>query len=302
MNKVLLTGASGFIGKYLLEQLVSDGYKVVSFANKHVRDGFVNCDLQDAEITSRLVLETNPDIIVHAAALSSVTKGSTIDYYNLNVLASENLFKAVEKLHGRKRIVFLSTAGVYGNQEVECLTEDLNPKPVSHYGLSKFVCERLLYNMANAHDITILRPFNVIGYGQADSFVVPKLIKHFAVKADSITLGNVHTRRDYISVELCARLISKIIPQQKSFGEVVNLCSGYATSVTDIINILSRLTGHKIKILSSAEFIRSNEIFTLIGSADKLNSMVSSNVTADSLDSSLHTMLQAHLGKITNPN
>lgn len=302
MKKVLLTGASGFIGTHLLKQLLQDGYDVICVSNQQIREGFVNCDLQDADQTSALFRDTNPDIIIHAAALSSVTKGSTIDYYNLNVVASENVFNSIEKLKLRKRIILLSTAGVYGNQDTACLTEDLQPKPVSHYGLSKFVCERLLFNIAHSHDVTILRPFNIIGTGQADSFIVPKLVKHFAFKSKNISLGNIQPQRDYISVDLCSKLISLIVSQPKSFGEVVNICSGNATSVKDLIDTLKRLTGHNISIETSSEFIRKNEILTLIGSVKKLNSMIPFDVTTESLEASLRSMLHAEIEMLAKSN
>jgi GDP-6-deoxy-D-talose 4-dehydrogenase len=130
VNKVLLTGASGFIGRYLHRQLVADGYEVVGLANKAVQPGLITCDLLDQANTQRIIKEVDPQIIIHSAALSSVTSGQTIDYYQSNVVASDNLFRAIQNLEGRRRVVLISTAGVYGNQKTSCLTEDLCP----HHG------------------------------------------------------------------------------------------------------------------------------------------------------------------------
>jgi GDP-6-deoxy-D-talose 4-dehydrogenase len=295
VNKVLLTGASGFIGRYLHRQLVADGYEVVGLANKAVQPGLITCDLLDQANTQRIIKEVDPQIIIHSAALSSVTSGQTIDYYQSNVVASDNLFRAIQNLEGRRRVVLISTAGVYGNQKTSCLTEDLCPLPVSHYGLSKFVCERMLHTMGDAHAISILRPFNVIGHGQDKSFVVPKLVSHFLSKAASIQLGNIHTKRDYISVDLCVKSISKVLELPQSFGKVLNICSGSGTSVKDLLDILTKLTGHEIRVETAQNLIRANEIMTLIGSTERLHSIIGSDIFVEDLKLSLDNMLKLQL-------
>lgn len=292
MSKVLLTGASGFIGRYLRRQLLDNGYEVVGLANRKLDAGLVRCDLLDRASISHIVKEVDPQIIIHSAALSSVTSGEPIDYYKANVVASDNLFRAVQLLEGKRRIVFISTAGVYGNQTETCLTEDLCPLPVSHYGLSKFVCERMLHTMADSHDISILRPFNVIGDGQDESFIVPKLVKHFVAQADSIELGNIHTKRDYISVDLCVKTISAILELPQSFGKVFNICSGMGASVNDLLQILTRLTGQKIRIETTQSLMRRNEIMTLIGSTRRLHALIPPDKLAEDLESSILKMLQ----------
>lgn len=297
MKTILLTGASGFVGGYLYKKLVADGYHVVGSSNKSLKERYRSCDLQDAAQVLALVNDVNPDIVIHCAALSSVTISSTLDYYQLNVIASENLFKAIDTLGKRCRVLFLSTAGVYGIQGVECLSEDLCPKPVSHYGCSKFVCERMLYNLSERHDITILRPFNIIGYGQNEDFIVPKIIKHFAEKSESITLGDLRPQRDYIGIDLCCEIICKLIFEEKSYGHVVNVCSGTATSPGELIDLLVRITGHQIEVLSSQKYIRSNEILKLIGSTEKLASLLPNMLASENLEAILTEMLGKYLGR-----
>ncbi len=293
MKKILLTGASGFIGNYLFNQLIDDGYEVIGIANKNNNGIFIQCNLTDKTEVFSLVTSVNPDIIIHCAALSSVTQGQTLDYYQLNVVASENLFQAIENLSGpKRRVILLSTAGVYGNQEVECLTEDLNPKPVSHYGLSKYVCERMLLNFSDKHNISILRPFNVIGHGQSEGFIIPKLVKHFHEKASSIELGNIQTYRDYIDVETTCKVISSLINETKSYNEIINICSGQATSLTELLDTLTNITGHEIQVILSAKYIRKNEVWTLIGSTSKLNSMIDIAYDKNKLIVSLQNMLE----------
>jgi GDP-6-deoxy-D-talose 4-dehydrogenase len=296
MKTVLLTGATGFVGRHLSPHLVDLGYKVIGTSSQVKIDAHLqSCNLKDSAQIFHLVNAINPDIVIHAAALSSVTRGSTLDYYQTNVIATENLIRAIHSLSKRTRIIFLSTAGVYGTQGVDCLSEDMCPKPVSHYGMSKFVCERMMHAIRSNHDITILRPFNIIGHGQSEDFVVPKIVKHYAEKLSTITLGNIQPQRDYIGIDACCQIISALIPETRSYGEVVNVCSGQATSVADLIEILTKASGHTLRVESSPDLIRSNEIMRLIGSTTKLNLLISNRVMHKNIELLLIEMLNSYV-------
>jgi GDP-6-deoxy-D-talose 4-dehydrogenase len=296
MKTVLLTGATGFIGRSLSPHLIDLGYKVIGISSQVKIDSHSKyCDLKNPAQTFHLVNAINPDIVIHAAALSSVTKGSTLDYYQTNVIATENLLRAINSLSKRIRIMFLSTAGVYGTQSVDCLSEDMCPKPVSHYGMSKFVCERMMHAIGSNHDITILRPFNIIGHGQSEDFVVPKIVKHYIKKLPVITLGNIQPQRDFIGIDACCQMISALITEPRSYGEVVNICSGQATSVADLIEILTTVSGHTLRVESSPDLVRSNEIMKLVGSTTKLNLLISNRVMYKSIELLLIEMLNRYV-------
>lgn len=291
MDTILLTGASGFIGRMLMASLQESGYNVVGTANRHGVPGLALCDITNAAQVSTVVKDVQPDIIIHSAALSSVTQGKTMDYYGINVLGTENLLKAMNELGGRKRLIFLSTAGVYGNQGIEVLSEDLCPKPVSHYGCSKFAAERFVLNEKDKHDVSILRLFNIIGVGQNREFIVPKLVHHFRNRLPEIELGNIDAERDYLPVECVGNTIKALMLCEKSYGETINICAGGGTSVRQLLALMTEITGHHIDVVSSAKFTRKNEVWRLVGDKQRIESLLSPDLLKFDLKAVLQNIL-----------
>ncbi|MGF6853561.1 NAD-dependent epimerase/dehydratase family protein [Paraburkholderia sp. CI3] len=290
MANILITGITGFIGRYLAQRLRALGHTVTGTTTTPSKFGLV-CDLRDREATFRVVRSVDPEIIFHLAALSSVTSGTTLQYYETNLVGTENLMHAVDSFGDRRRFIFLSTAGVYGNQATDVLTEDLNPLPVSHYGISKFACERLVGAFGERHDITIARPFNVVGVGQNSSFIVPKLIQHFVQREPSIRLGRLDPVRDYIDVNSCCDILGALLARSESIGQVVNVCSGRGTSVRQLLTTLTKISGHEIDVISAPEFIRSNEVFRLLGSTEKLENILQTRKSTLPIEDTLRDML-----------
>lgn len=277
MTKILITGITGFLGSYLAKRLTSQGYEVVGISTKKADKNIYQCDLQDKAQTMKVIQEVQPEVVIHCAALSSVTRGNTLDYYINNVLATENLIDATNTILSLNRFLFISTAGVYGNQNCEILSESLPPNPVSHYGYSKLICERLCFNnLRNPNICTIIRPFNIIGKGQSEDFIVPKLIHHFRKKSPEIALGNIHTIRDYIDIYSACHIINELMLSKKSYGKIVNLCSGVGKSANDLISILEDLSKHKIQVITDEKFIRKNEVWRLLGDTTVLTQCVTS--------------------------
>ena len=117
---------------------------------------------------------------------------------------------------------------------------------------------------ADALDINIIRPFNIIGRGQKENFFISKLIKHFSQRAPEIFLGNLKAVRDYVSVELCAKTVLDLAVSQEASAPVLNICSGTGRSCEDVVHILEELTGHHPKIHSTADLSRPNEIWRFV--------------------------------------
>lgn len=291
MSAILLTGATGFVGRYVARQLQDMGHEVVG-TTTHSSDHWVSCDLRDRESVMDVVKQADPEIVIHLAALSSVTQGNTLDYYSTNLVGTENLLHAVDSLGSRRRFIFVSTAGVYGNQPTGVLSEDLAPLPVSHYGISKYACERLVWNFSDRHDMIVARPFNVIGAGQSGSFIVPKLVKHFSQKAPSIRLGRLEPVRDYIDVQACSDIIARLATEDIQTGEVINVCSGRGTSVQHLLDVITEISGHKIEVIAAPEFMRANEVFSLLGSTAKLDRLMPSRKISRSFEVVIQEMLE----------
>lgn len=275
LSNILVTGASGFIGTRLCTLLRERGDRAFA-ASKEISQNFDSCpfDLADANLIQTAVERADPDVIIHLAALGTVTGTDPKAYYDINALGTERLLDAMDKLGRRTRFILVSTAGVYGNQDASVLSEEMSPLPVHHYGFSKFIAERLTHMAADRHDITIVRPFNVIGKGQRGNFIVPKLVDHFHRRAPVVKLGNIDVTRDYINLDAACSVLIEAIDTPQTFNEVINLCSGRETSLRELIQHLTDITGHTIEIETVPQFTRANEVWHLVGSAVKLDRLL----------------------------
>lgn len=295
-KKLLITGGNGFIGRALCRACLADGTEFLVLSRG---GGCVECpghgfsgDILDVGSLEAAMEIFRPDVVVHLAAIASPVHQNVLEVYNANVVGTENLLTAAKKrLPAGTRVILASTAGVYGNQPVSLLSEDMPFNPVNHYSYSKMVMEFLGRQYADVLDICIIRPFNIIGTGQKENFFIPKLVKHFSQRTPEIFLGNLKAVRDYVSVDLCAQAIIALVKTERPVPPVLNVCSGIGYSCEDIVHILEELTGHHPKIHSSAEFTRSNEIWRLVGDPTHLKNMIDGEYTIEPIAEILKTML-----------
>jgi nucleoside-diphosphate-sugar epimerase len=121
--------------------------------------------------------------------------------------------------------------------------------------------------------IILARPFNYTGVGQNGKFLVPKIVDHFRRRASLIELGNINVARDFQDVRFVVNAYRRLL-QSNAIGEVVNLCSGVAHSLMDIIGMLQELAGYRIEVKVNPAFVRSSEVLRLVGSNRKLESLI----------------------------
>lgn len=288
---VLLTGSSGFVGSFLQKFLADSGYLVKCTSSKFKPESTYQCDLRIAAAVTEMLDTVKPDFLIHLAALSSVTSGQTLDYYSGNVVVTENIINAIEKCNKSTRLIFFSTAGVYGNQPSEILVEDLVPLPVSHYAFSKYVCERMIISAFEGLNFTILRPFNIIGPGQSPLFIIPKLVSHFKSRDKIIEIGNVNAIRDFIDVNDCCSITNAVLENPASFGKIINLGTGVGRSVKSICELLSEITGHNPHYHVFDNLLRRNDVLSLVASTVELGRMFSGPRDFVPLKVSLEKML-----------
>ncbi len=277
-RRALITGINGFTGRYLVPELQSAGYRVFGTGHPDVIAGsdIYTIDLCDRDGLRRVVAEVCPEVVAHLAAISFVGHGDAEAIYRVNIVGTRNLLEALAGLATSPRALLLaSSANVYGNASVEVIDESVPPSPTNDYAVSKLAMEYLARLWADRLPIVITRPFNYTGVGQTQNFLLPKIVSHFREGAREIELGNTDVARDFSDVRSVAAIYRRLL-EMAPRGETLNVCSGSAYSLADILRIMAELAGYVIEVRVNPAFVRTNEVKRLLGSNDKLQRLLGS--------------------------
>jgi len=280
MKRLLITGAQGFTGKHLTRLALNNGFDVVALKS----------DLTNALSVKREVELIRPTYIVHLAAISSVTHLDQEALYRVNLFGTLNLLDTLKRSPvNPEKVLLASSANVYGNADIELITEAVCPKPVNHYAISKLAMEHMAMTYASDLPIVITRPFNYTGVGHDNRFVIPKIIEYFKRGAVEIELGNLDVYREYNDVRMVCDAYLKLLVDGVA-GEIYNVCSGKFYSLREVIALTEKISGKAIEVKVNPAFVRANEVHKLAGSTDKLNATVG-NLNQPSIEEMLRWML-----------
>lgn len=269
-KRVLVTGADGFTGRYLIPALEAAGwaaYGLVQQRGQMAREAVG--DLLDADSLAAVMAEVQPDAIIHLAGIAFVGHGDPLGLYQVNMFGALNLMTAIREAGLSPKIILASSANVYGASVCERITETFCPAPVNHYAMSKLAMEHMLGGYFPDLDILIARPFNYTGWGQDKNFLVPKIVDHFRRKADFIELGNLDVARDFLDVRDVVAAYVQLLAEKTTFN-VVNICSGDVVSLEQIIAMSQEVTGHRMEVRVNPAFVRQNEIKRMSGDNSRL--------------------------------
>jgi len=286
--KILITGAGGFVGTYLIRQLQKKTdneiygavYKSTSdisslLPQNHILEG----DLTDFAVAESHLQTVQPDIIYHLAALSVVGNSfaNAIKVINTNTNLSFNLFEAARLIVPKARIINICSANVYGAvlDSSRPLTESTPFRPLNPYSVSKINQEMLglEYHLTYGSDVIALRPFNHTGIGQTTDFLIPRLAQQFAAiekgqLAPTIEIGNLDSIRDFSDVR---DMVSAYVLAAESClaGEAYNIGSGKGYKVSQVIDIFQSLSQAKVEIKVKKDLVRSADVPALIADFTK---------------------------------
>jgi GDP-6-deoxy-D-talose 4-dehydrogenase len=268
-GRVLITGCSGFTGRYVAQRLSASGYGIFD----PEADGRT-FDLTESTTLPQIIEEAQPDYVIHLAALSFVAHADSSAFYRVNTLGTTNLLDALlASQRPLRRVIVASSANVYGNATADPITEATPPGPVNHYAASKLAMEHMAATYADRLPLTITRPFNYTGVGQARQFIIPKLVEHFADRRPVIELGNLDVIREFSDVRAVAEAYARLLTVEAP-PPVVNICSGVGHSLREILADLAELSGHRLEVRVNPAFVRANEVVRLVGSPDRLRATV----------------------------
>ena len=254
MCTVLVTGGAGFIGSAIVDLLLLNGYRVVivdnlSNSNKdkvNKSSVFYNEDITDLKLCKIFEIE-RPKYVIHAAAQISVEKSIQDPIYdaNTNIVGSLNLLECCRR-SGVKKIIYSSTAAVYGDPLYLGIDEKHELNPISFYGLSKYITERYIKLFYDLYGLkyTILRYSNVYGARQnfkGEGGVIPCFIKHMLKGERPTIYGSGDQTRDFIYVDDVAS--ANIIALESGDNDTFNIGTGIEVSINDLLKFLSIIIG-----------------------------------------------------------
>jgi GDP-4-dehydro-6-deoxy-D-mannose reductase len=282
MNKVLITGGTGFVGSHLLRYLTARGSEVAVLASSGCENALPNvrcykADIRDADAVHAAIHEFKPMFICHLAAISSVGTSwkSPRLTYEVNVFGTLNVIEAAADLSSPPRILSVSTAQVYA-PNLATLSETSPLAPDNPYAASKAMAEllRVQYRRGAAGGVIVARSFNHAGPGQSTDFVLSSIAKQFAetqlgLREPKLSLGNLHVKRDFTDVRDVVRAYALLL-EKTEVEDVYNVCSGRSRSIGEIVKMFEFLSGVNVTVESHSSKQRLGESDQVCGDPAKI--------------------------------
>jgi len=280
-TKVLITGAGGFVGGHLAAALKVHHPDWTQDAP----GGAVGVDVTDAEAMKRWIQGSQPDIVVHLAAVAAVT-ASVKDprlAWRVNLDGVLNLVLALQEHAPAAHLLFVSSAEVYGESLNTGLpvNEGALLQPVNHYAASKAAADILVRQaMAAGLSATVARPFNHTGPGQSEAFVAPNFAAQIArieagLHPPVIKVGSLDDERDFLDVKDVISAYRLLLDrrQEPEARGVFNVASGVPTRIGDILDRLLSLTKVRIQVTVDAERLRATRTPRVIGDSSRIRAL-----------------------------
>jgi GDP-6-deoxy-D-talose 4-dehydrogenase len=254
-------------------------------------------DLSDPKALADVMGEVQPNKVAHLAAIAFVAHGDVEAIYRTNLVGTRNLLEAlVQSKAPLSAVLLASSANIYGNSLGGMLDEATPPAPANDYAVSKLAMEYVAKLYAERLPVVMARPFNYTGVGQAESFLLPKIINHVRRRAPVIELGNLDVERDFSDVRNVVQAYRKLLEAPGAVGQTFNVCSGKAWSLNEVLGMVREISGFDFEVQVNPAFVRANEVKTLLGSRTKLDALpgaIPAPVPDISLRDTLRWMLEA---------
>jgi GDP-4-dehydro-6-deoxy-D-mannose reductase len=282
VQRILITGGTGFVGSYLIRFLKSFDAKIVVVSSRdptRKEPGVEYCtvDVRNSDDIAAVMRATHPDQIYHLAGISSVAASwdNPRITFDVNVIGSYNVFEAAMQLPSPPRILNVSTSQVYAASSA-ALTETGRLEPDNPYAATKAMTELLAvqYRKSVSGGIVTARAFNHTGPGQLPCFAVPSFAKQLAemeagLSPPVLRVGNLNLKRDFTDVRDVVVAYFELLAKGK-IGEIYNVCSGRAVILADLVRELQTHCRVTIKIEVDPARLRSNELPQVVGDCEKI--------------------------------
>lgn len=273
MNKILVTGADGFIGSHLTEELIRQGYNVKPFVYYNSFNSWGWLDQTDPRIKKELEVFSG-DVrdpygvkeamkgcshVLHLASLIAIPYSyhSPDTYVDTNIKGTLNIVQAARELDVEK-VVHTSTSEVYGTAQYVPINEDHPLQGQSPYSASKIGADQIALSFYRSFNtpVAVIRPFNTYGPRQSARAVIPTIISQLASGKSTIQLGAISPTRDFNYVKDTVSGFISVMNNQHSIGEVINIGSNYEISIGDTAHMIADIMGVSLTIETEEQRLR----------------------------------------------
>tara|TARA_B100001175_G_scaffold315571_1_gene327416 strand:- start:556 stop:1536 length:981 start_codon:yes stop_codon:yes gene_type:complete len=287
MSKILVTGATGFIGSHLTEFLIKKGYRVIAFdrynsnnnwgwlENSKYKNDFqiILGDIRDYDSVSKTMIGCNA--VFHLAALIGIPYSyvSPLAYIRTNIEGTYNILEAA-KNQNIERLLITSTSETYGTAQYVPIDEKHPLVGQSPYSASKIASDQIALSYFKSFElpVKIVRPFNTYGPRQSLRAIIPTIISQILDGENEIKLGSLSPTRDLTFVEDTCSGFEEIYKSESLFGEATNIGMNAEISIGGLVDLISNLMNANISIKSAGERIRpkNSEVERLVCDNTKL--------------------------------
>ena len=311
--RVLVTGASGFIGSHLTRRLVADGAEVHALTSSvssvyptRLVDLRERITLHEGSLTDRSAMDVvavaaKPDYVFHLGAYTHVGKSweRVDECVQVNVQGTVNLLQALAP-RGYERFVYTGTSEIYGDVEVP-FREDGPVNPISPYSVAKYAGERYcrMFVQGRRWPIVMLRPFNAYGPWQTPDRVIPEIIGR-AVRGQPVRMTQGKQTREFNFVEDLADGFVRAATADGVVGELVNLGCGQEISMRDLATTVLQLMGDPVPADFGALPDRPTEIWRMCGDNTKARHLLGWS-PATSLEDGLRRTIAWYREELADP-
>lgn len=291
-QKVLVTGATGFIGSRLAQRLVELGADVRAYWHYNSRSDYGLLELLPKEVLGAIEIFPGDlkdgdgvrkavkgcDTVFHLGALIAIPYSyrNPFDFVQANVVGTANVLNAALE-YGTSRIVHTSTSETYGTAQYQPIDEKHPLVGQSPYSASKIGADKLAESYWLSFDLPVatIRPFNTYGPGQSARAVIPTIISQ-ALVGDTIRLGSTDPKRDFNYVDDTVSGFLAVAAHDAALGEVINVGSGRTVSIADVIAEVGRITGKDLEVETDRSRIRpeKSEVGLLLADTRKAAALV----------------------------
>ncbi len=288
-QKVLVTGADGFIGSHLTEMLLNQGNNVRALAYynsfnywgwlndiQHPNLEIITGDVRDPHFCKQIT--KGIDTVFHLAALIAIPYSYVApdSYVDTNIKGTLNICQAAKE-NEVKRVLVTSTSEVYGTAQYVPINEKHPKQPQSPYSATKIGADAIAMSFYNAFElpVVIVRPFNTYGPRQSARAIIPTIITQIAQGKKEIKLGDLTPTRDFNYVKDTCKGFIELSKCDKAIGQEVNIASNYEISMRDTLTLIARIMNSDVQFIEDTQRIRpqKSEVFRLWGDNSKIKSL-----------------------------